>query len=255
MARKVIICGVDTALLPKLTHKEAEELLKEIDKGNSEARRYFINCNLRLVLSVVQRYSARTDNLDDLFQVGCVGLLKAIDNFDVSLSLRFSTYAVPMIIGEIRRHLREGSLRVSRGIRDTAYTVLKARELLEEVYNDEVPLEEVARALDIPIDKAVYCLDATSQPVSLYEPVYSDGTDCLLYVEQIADKGAGEDNWAENITLSDALRRLDKRERDILRLRYYEGKTQCEVARQVGISQAQVSRLEKNAVDTLRTQM
>ncbi|MEG1527968.1 MAG: sigma-70 family RNA polymerase sigma factor [Clostridia bacterium] len=256
MVKKVVICGVNTAELPKISYKESFEMLKQIKSGDNEVRKQFIISNLRLVLSVVQRYTARSNNLDDLFQVGCVGLVKAVDNFNIDLNVKFSTYAVPMIIGEIRRNLREtNSMRVSRGIRDTAYQVMFARELLEQQSSDEIDLNNVSQALDLPIEKITYCLDAINEPISLYEPVYSDDKDCLLYVDQIADKSGNDDVWIDNVTLSQAIKKLGEREQNILRLRYYEGKTQCEVSKEVGISQAQVSRLEKNAFLELKQYM
>jgi len=251
--RKVEICGVDTSALPKLTAAESAELLKRIKEGDSDARNTFINCNLRLVLSIVQRYSARSDNLDDLFQIGCVGLIKSVDNFNPDFGVCFSTYAVPMIDGEIRRFLRESnSLRVSRGIRDTAYLALQTRDRLEKDSACEVTVEEVAHELDLPVYRVIYCLDAISDPVSLSDAVYSDEEDSLSLLDSLADKSSSESAWADNVTLIDALNSLDDKERNVLLKRYFEGKTQVEVSAEIGLSQAQVSRLEKNAMNRLR---
>lgn len=255
MSKKVVICGVDTSSLPKLTQKESQSLLQQIANGDTTARNYFINCNLRLVLSVVQRYAHRTDNLDDLFQIGCVGLIKSVDNFKTDVGVCFSTYAVPMIIGEIRRYLREGSIRVSRGIRDVAYQALQMREKLENDTNADVSVEQIADELKLPVYKVVYCLDAISQPVSLSDAVYSDEEDSLSLQDSIADDKCSENIWADNVALSDALLALDDKERSVILKRYFEGKTQVEVSQEIGLSQAQVSRLEKNAVEHLRYDM
>ncbi len=255
MNRKVVICGVDTSSLPKLSQKESNELLLAIANGDGEARNYFINCNLRLVLSIVQRYSYRTSNPDDLFQIGCVGLIKAVDNFKVDVGVCFSTYAVPMIVGEIRRFLREGSMRVSRGIRDVAYQALQTRERLESESVDEASIQQIADEMKLPVYKVLYCLDAISEPISLTEAVYSDEEDSLTLMDHISDGKCSENIWAENVTLFDALNTLDDKERNILLKRYFEGKTQMEVSKEVGLSQAQVSRLEKNAMCHLRTEM
>lgn len=253
MRRKVEICGVDTSALPKLTTSESLELLKKIRQGDADARNTFINCNLRLVLSIVQRYSSRNDCMDDLFQIGCVGLIKSVDNFNPDFGVCFSTYAVPMIDGEIRRFLRESnSLRVSRGIRDTAYLALQTRERLEKESVCEVTVEEVAREMDLPVFRVLYCLDAISDPVSLSDAVYTDEEDSLSLMDSLADKSSSENTWADNVTLMDALRALDEKERNIIEKRYFEGKTQMEVSAEIGLSQAQVSRLEKNAVSRLR---
>ncbi len=255
MANKVVICGINTSALPKLSGKEALQLMQKVKEGDELARQKFITSNLRLVLSVVQRYASKTCSMDDLFQVGCVGLVKSVDNFDVSLNVKFSTYAVPMIIGEIRRFLRESnSMRVSRGIRDVAYLALQAREKLErESAGGEVTLEQIAREINLPVGQVVYCLDAINEPLSLNEPVYNDGSDTILVMDQIKDKNNTDERWIESVSLNDAIARLDERERDILTKRYYEGKTQMEVSEEVGISQAQVSRLEKNAVGRIRS--
>lgn len=253
MKRKVEICGVDTSALPKLTAAQAGELLAEIKKGSSEARNTFINCNLRLVLSIVQRYVSRCDNLDDLFQIGCVGLIKAVDNFNPSFGVCFSTYAVPMIDGEIRRFLRESnSLRVSRGIRDVAYQALQTRDRLEQNSDNDVTVDEIAREMNLPVFRVIYCLDAISDPVSLSEAVYSDEEDSLSLQDHLADERCSENLWADNVTLFDALNSLEEKERNVLMKRYFEGKTQVEVSQEIGLSQAQVSRLEKNAMCRLR---
>lgn len=256
MSKKVIICGVDTSTLPRITAKASKEMLLAIKKGDKDVRERFIYGNLRLVLSVVQRYSYKKTDCDDLFQIGCVGLCKAVDNFNTDLDVKFSTYAVPMIIGEIRRYLRESnSLRISRSIRDTAYQVLHARELLESYYNKEISLDTVAEALDIPLSRVVYCLDAVNEPISLYEPAYNDESDTLLYVDQIADNSGNDAVLIDNIALQQAINLLSPREKLILDKRFYQGKTQMEVSNEVGISQAQVSRLEKNAIAQIRQNM
>ena len=255
MSKKVVICGVDTSALPKLSQKESNELLVKIAQGDLNARNYFINCNLRLVLSIVQRYSYRVDNPDDLFQIGCVGLIKAVDNFRVDVGVCFSTYAVPMIVGEVRRFLREGSMRVSRGIRDVAYQALQTRERLEAESVDEASIQQIADEMKLPVYKVLYCLDAISEPISLSETVYSDDEDSLTLQDHISDTKCSEYIWAENVTLFDALNTLEDKEKSILLKRYFEGKTQMEVSREIGLSQAQVSRLEKNAMVHLRAEM
>lgn len=254
MSNKVVICGINTSALPKLTGKETMLLMQKLKDGDEVARQRFIMSNLRLVLSVVQRYSGKFGNMDDLFQVGCVGLVKSVDNFDMTLNVKFSTYAVPMIIGEIRRFLRESnSMRVSRGIRDVAYLALQAREKLEcESMGKEVTLEQIAQEINLPVGQVVYCLDAINEPISLNEPVYNDGNDTILVMDQIKDKTNTDEKWIENVSLSDAIANLEDRERDIVIKRYYEGKTQMEISEEIGISQAQVSRLEKNAVGRIR---
>lgn len=255
MSKKVIICGVDTSLLPRLSQKESNDLLVAISNGDKAARNYFINCNLRLVLSIVQRYSYRAENPDDLFQIGCVGLIKAVDNFKVDVGVCFSTYAVPMIMGEIRRFLREGSIRVSRGIRDVAYQALQTREKIESESVDEASIQQIADEMKLPVYKVLYCLDAISEPISLSEAVYSDEDDSLTLQDHISDSKCSESIWAEKVTLFDAMNTLDDKERNILLKRYFEGKTQMEVSKEVGLSQAQVSRLEKNAMEHLRGEM
>lgn len=253
MLQKVIICGVDTSSLPKLTQKEQEELLVKVKQGDDEARDEFIIANMRLVLSLVKRFWAKKTNADDVFQAGCVGLIKAIDNFDLSVGVKFSTYAVPMILGEIKRFLRDGnSLRVSRSIRDTAYQILKVREKLE-VDDDEVTYDKIAKEMNVAVSEVAYALDAISDPVSLYEPVYNKSGDTLLLMDQIFDAKNNDEVWTERAALYDALEKLENREKSILYLRYFEGRTQTEISRQVGISQAQVSRLEKSALERIRS--
>lgn len=250
---KVEICGVNTAKLPVLKEKEKMELIVKAQAGDKEARQKMINGNLRLVLSVVQKFTGRGENLDDLFQVGCIGLIKAIDNFNVDLDVRFSTYGVPMIIGEIRRYLRDNSsLRVSRSMRDTAYKVLQAKERYISEHQKEPTIEEIAKMLEIKREEVVFALDAIVDPVSLYEPVYSDGGDTICVMDQVRDSKNTDESWLEQIALKEAISRLSERERHILNLRFFEGKTQMEVSAEVGISQAQVSRLEKNAINQIK---
>lgn len=250
---KVEICGVNTSKLPLLTAAEKEELIKRVKEGDAQAREKYIQGNLRLVLSVVQRFSGSGENLDDLFQIGCVGLIKAIDNFDLGQNVKFSTYAVPMIIGEIRRFLRDNSqIRVSRSLRDTAYKAIYAKERLMKEKQKEPTINEIASEIGIDKEDIVYALDAIQSPVSLYEPVFSDGGDTLYVMDQISDSKNVEENWVSNLALRDAMARLSEREKDIIRLRFFAGKTQMEVADEIHISQAQVSRLEKNALKTMR---
>lgn len=253
MAGKVSICGLDTSTLPRLKAAEQDKLMKEVKEGRYGARDEFVIANMRLVLSVLQKYYTDKDNYDDLFQIGCVGLIKAIDNFDITIGVRFSTYAVPMIMGEIRRYLRDSnSLKVSRSIRDTAYKVLKTREELEKGMDLEVNLEKIAEQLEIPLKQVVCALDAVSTPVSLFEPVYNSSGDTILLMDQISDERNTDEKWVDNVALESAMIKLSERERQILYLRYYEGKTQVEISEGVGISQAQVSRLEKNALNQIR---
>ena len=253
MANRVAICGVDTSKLPKLKNSELEVLMEKVKAGDELAREQFIVANLRLVLSVVQRFQGKKGLSDDMFQVGCVGLLKAIDNFDTSLNLKFSTYAVPMIIGEIRRYLRDNnSIRVSRSMRDIAYKALQAREELTHKLDREPTLEEVAAKLEMPLKSVLVSLDAISDIVSLNEPVYNDGSETIRIMDQIFDHKNNEDYFLEQLSLKDALQKLNPREKEILTLRYFIGKTQMEVSSEVGISQAQVSRLEKNALDAIK---
>lgn len=256
MLGKVEICGVNTAKLPTLTAAETDALLRRAKDGDSAAREKLVEGNLRLVLSVLQRFSGRGENADDLFQVGCVGLLKAIDNFDISQNVRFSTYGVPMIIGEIRRYLRDNSaLRVSRSMRDTAYRVLQAREKLQREQQREPTVEQIAREHDIPREEVVFAMDAVCDPVSLFEPIYSDSGDAVCVMDQVRDSKNTDEDWLEQIALKEAMSRLSARERLILALRYSDGKTQMEVSSEIGISQAQVSRLEKNAIKSIKKNM
>ena len=250
---KVEICGVNTATLPLLDSSEKETLFHRIKNGDQQARELYITGNLRLVLSVIGRFSSSGENIDDLFQIGCIGLMKAIDNFDLSHQVKFSTYAVPMIIGEIRRYLRDNnSIRVSRSLRDTAYRAICARELYLKQNQKEPSIEEIAAEIGIGKEDIVYALDAIQSPMSLYEPVYTEGGDTLYIMDQLSDKKNKEENWVQNLALQDAVARLNERERQIIRMRFYEGQTQMEVAREIGISQAQVSRLEKSALRSMR---
>ena len=256
MLGKVEICGVNTAKLPTLTAAETDTLLHRAKDGDAAAREKLVEGNLRLVLSVIQRFSGRGENADDLFQVGCVGLLKAIDNFDTSQNVRFSTYGVPMIIGEIRRYLRDNSsIRVSRSMRDTAYRVLQAREKLQREQQREPTVEQIARELGIRREEVVFAMDAVCDPVSLFEPIYSDGGDAVCVMDQVRDNKNTDEDWLEQIALKEAMSRLSARERLILALRYSDGKTQMEVSSEIGISQAQVSRLEKNAIKSIKKNM
>ena len=253
MYGKVEICGVNTSKLKVLKNEEIMALLRQYKEGDLDARRQLIEGNLRLVLSVIQKFTGRGENVDDLFQVGCVGLIKAIDNFDISQPVKFSTYGVPMIIGEIRRYLRDNSaIRVSRSMRDTAYRVLQVRDRLIAQNQREPTVEQIAKELDIPREEVVFAMDAVVEPVSLYEPVYSDGGDALCVMDQVRDTRNTDESWIDHIALKEAVRKLDDREKRILSLRFYEGKTQMEVSAEVGISQAQVSRLEKGAINTIK---
>ena len=253
MLGKVEICGVNTSQLKVLKNEETMELLKKAQAGDAYARDELIKGNLRLVLSVIQKFSQRGENADDLFQVGCIGLMKAVDHFNTELDVRFSTYGVPMIIGEIRRYLRDNSpIRVSRSVRDTAYKVMLAREELMNGNQREPTVEEIAKKLQISREEVVVAMDAVAEPVSLYEPVYADGGDSVCGMDQIGDTNNTDECWLEQIAITDAIAALSKRERHILHLRYYEGKTQMQVAAEIGISQAQVSRLEKGAVKQIK---
>lgn len=253
MQCKVEICGVNTAKLKVLKNEETRALLLRAKEGDELAREELIRGNLRLVLSVIQKFSGRGENVDDLFQVGCIGLIKAIDNFDVTQNVKFSTYGVPMISGEIRRYLRDNSaVRVSRSLRDTAYRVLQAREALMADQQKEPSVEDIAKALDLQPRDVVMAMDAISDPVSLFDPVYSDGGESVSVMDQIGDTKNTDAAWLERIALSEAVDKLDPREKSILAMRYFQGKTQMEVASAIGISQAQVSRLEKNAVGQIR---
>ena len=253
MQGKVEIAGVNTARLKVLKNEETMALLRRTKEGDQAARQELIEGNLRLVLSVIQRFSSRGENADDLFQVGCVGLIKAIDNFDINQPVRFSTYGVPMIIGEIRRYLRDnGAIRVARAMRDTAYRVLQVRDRYLAEHQREPTVEQIAQELQIPREEVVFAMDAIVDPVSLYEPVYSDGGDAICVMDQVRDTKNTDEDWTDRIALKEAMKRLDPRERRILSLRFYEGKTQMEVSAEVGISQAQVSRLEKGAINTIK---
>lgn len=249
---KVEICGINTAELKVLKEKEKTELLKRIKNGDKKAREELINGNLRLVLSVIQRFVNRGENLDDLFQVGCIGLIKAIDNFDISQNVKFSTYAVPMIVGELRRHLRDGGvIRVSRSMRDTAYHAMQVREEIQNKENREATVDEIAEKLELPRTQVVLSLEAIVDPVSLYEPVYSDGGDTIYVMDQIGDKSTEKD-WIDEILIKESIHNLSDREKKILSMRFMKGMTQMEVANEVGISQAQVSRLEKCAIKKIK---
>ena len=253
MMNKVELCGVNTSKLPLLREDEKEELFRRIQKGDEKVREEYIKGNLRLVLSVIKRFDSSSESADDLFQIGCVGLMKAVDNFDPERLVRFSTYAVPMIVGEIRRYLRDNSsIRVSRSLRDTAYKAIYAKEGYVRRYMKEPTVQEIADEIGIAKEDVVFALDAVQTPMSLHEPVYNDGGDALYVMDQVSDKKNREENWVEELSLEAAMERLNERERYIISLRFFEGKTQTEVAGQIGISQAQVSRLEKNALKTMR---
>ena len=254
MQNKVELCGVNTAKLKVLKNEETQALLRRAKAGDRQAREELIAGNLRLVLSVIHKFSNRGENVDDLSQVGCIGLIKAIDNFNTDLDVRFSTYGVPMIVGEIRRYLRDNnSIRVSRSLRDTAYKAIYARENLMKKNMKEPTIMEIADEVGLSKEEITYAMDAIQTPMSLYEPVYTDGGDPLYVMDQISDKKNREENWIEQLSLNEAMKRLPDRERNIIRMRFYEGRTQTEVAEEVGISQAQVSRLEKNALKTMRS--
>ncbi len=254
MRNKVEICGVDTSKLPVLTNAEMRELFNQLQTNlDLSAREKLVNGNLRLVLSVIQRFNNRGEFVDDLFQVGCIGLMKAIDNFDLGQNVRFSTYAVPMIIGEIRRYLRDNNpIRVSRSLRDIAYKALQARDSLTNLNSREPTIMEIAEALGVPKEDIVFALDAIQDPVSLFEPIYHDGGDPIYVMDQIGDERNKDVSWIEEIALREGLRRLGDREKMILSMRFFEGKTQMEVADEIGISQAQVSRLEKSAITQMQ---
>jgi len=254
MARnKVEICGVDTSTLPVLTNEEMRKLFVQLQNGDMSAREKLVNGNLRLVLSVIQRFNNRGEYVDDLFQVGCIGLMKSIDNFDLSQNVKFSTYAVPMIIGEIRRYLRDNNpIRVSRSLRDIAYKALQVKEKLISKYSREPSPSEIAEVLDVPVEDVVFALDAIQDPVSLFEPIYNDGGDPIFVMDQISDERNKDNQWIEEIALREAMTRLNEREKNILSMRFFQGKTQMEVAEEIGISQAQVSRLEKSAISQMQ---
>ena len=253
MIRKVEIAGVNTAKLPVLSNKEKQELLVKIKDGDDEAREKFIQGNLRLVLSVIQRFTGRGENIDDLFQIGCVGLIKAIDNFDISQDVQFSTYGVPMIIGEIRRYLRDNnSIRVSRSLRDMAYKVLQVKERIVRQTGREPTIEEISKELGVEKEEISMSLEAIQDPISLQEPVYKDGTENLYVMDQVRDTKNIDEKWVENLTIAQALKKLNPREKEIISRRFFDGRTQMEVAEEIGISQAQVSRLEKDAINRIR---
>jgi RNA polymerase sporulation-specific sigma factor len=253
-SNKVDICGINTSKLKVLTSAEKEQLLIEAKNGNTEARGKLIDGNLKLVLSVIQRFNNRGENLDDLFQVGCIGLIKAVDNFDISVGVKFSTYAVPMIIGEIRRYLRDNNaIRVSRSMRDLAYKALQVKETLAKTMSREPTIDDIVKVFEIiPKEDIVNALDAIVDPISLFDPVYSDGGDSIFVMDQVSDEKSNDDVWLEDIALRDAMRRLNSREKKILMMRFFDGKTQTEVSEEIGISQAQVSRLEKNALSQMK---
>ena len=253
MLNKVEICGVNTSNLPLLSKEEKEELFVKIKAGDEEARKIFINGNLRLVLSVIQRFYGRGENADDLFQVGCVGLIKAIDNFDLSQNVQFSTYAVPMIIGEVKRYLRDNnSIRVSRSIRDLAYKIIQYKERYTKEHGKEPTVEEVAKELEVTKENIAFSLDAIQDPVSLQEPVYNDGSESIYIMDQVKDSKNTDELWAEKITIKGAMEKLNEKERMIINKRFFDGRTQMEVAEEIGISQAQVSRLEKTAIQHIK---
>lgn len=250
---KVEICGVNTAKLPLLTKKEKEELFKQIKEGNEEARKTFINGNLRLVLSIIKRFNGRGENVDDLFQVGCVGLIKAIDNFDLTQGVQFSTYAVPMIIGEIKRYLRDNnSIRVSRSVRDLAYKAMQFKEKYIKEYGKDPTISEIAKELNVDEEDISMSLDAIQDPISLQEPVFNDGQENIFVMDQVKDSKNTDEFWAENMTIMQAMSKLNDKEKMIINKRFFEGRTQMEVASEIGISQAQVSRLEKSAISHLK---
>ncbi|MBQ7353013.1 MAG: RNA polymerase sporulation sigma factor SigG [Clostridia bacterium] len=253
---KVEICGVNTSKLKVLTEDEKKDLLSRFKNGDSKARQELINGNLKLVLSIIQRFTGRKENLDDLFQVGCIGLIKAIDNFNIELEVKFSTYAVPMIIGEIRRYLRDNnSIRVSRSVRDLAYRALQIREEIEKEAFCEPTIDVIAEKLGEKKENVVNALEAITEPISLYEPVFNDSGDSIYIMDQIADNSTGDDAWIEDIALREAIKKLNAREKKIIDMRFYAGKTQSEIAKEIGISQAQVSRLEKGALERLRKEI
>ena len=253
MLNKVEICGVNTSKLPLLSKQEKEELLVKINEGDEEARNTFINGNLRLVLSVIQRFYGRGETADDLFQVGCVGLIKAIDNFDLSQNVQFSTYAVPMIVGEVKRYLRDNnSIRVSRSVRDLAYKAIQVKEKYNKEYGREPKVEEIAKELGVEKEEIAFSFDAIQDPVSLQEPVYNDGAESIYIMDQVKDSKNTDELWAEKMTINGALKKLNEKERMIITKRFFDGRTQMEVAEEIGISQAQVSRLEKSAISHIR---
>ena len=249
---KVEICGVNTSELPVLKNNQMMDLLVKIKAGDEEARQQFVRGNLRLVLSIIQKFNNRGENIDDLFQIGCIGLIKAIDNFDLSQNVRFSTYAVPMIIGEIRRYLRDNPIRVSRSLKDIAYKSLQVREKLIRNNSKEPTVSEIAKELDLDVESVVMALDAIQDPISLFDPVYQDNGDAIFVMDQVQDKKDTDEHWLQEIALKEAIKKLNNREKLVLDLRFYKGRTQIEVADEIGISQAQVSRIEKNALKNMR---
>ena len=250
---KVEICGVNTSELPVLKNNQMTELLYKIKDGDEEARQQFVRGNLRLVLSVIQKFNNRGENIDDLFQIGCIGLIKAIDNFDLSQNVRFSTYAVPMIIGEIRRYLRDNNpIRVSRSLKDIAYKALQVRERLVRINAKEPTVSEISKELELPVEDVVMALDAIQDPISLFDPVYQDNGDAIFVMDQVQDKKDTDENWLQEIALKEAIKKLNSREKLVLDLRFYKGRTQIEVAEEIGISQAQVSRIVKNALKNMK---
>lgn len=253
LIRKVEISNVDTSKLPVLSNKEKDELLIKIKKGDNEAREKFINGNLRLVLSVLQRFNGRCENMDDLFQVGCVGLIKSIDNFNLDLNVQFSTYAVPMIIGEIRRYLRDNNpIRVSRSVRDLAYKALQAREKLTKELNKEPTVDQIAKEVGVNREDIVFSFEAIQDPLSLQEPVYNDGTESIYIMDQVSDSKSNDEFWTDSLAIEQAMKKLNDREKMIITKRFFDGRTQMEVADEIGISQAQVSRLEKDAIGRIK---
>ena len=253
MINKVEICGVNTSKLPVLTNKEKEELFIKIKQGDEDARTEFIKGNLRLVLSVIQRFYGRGENADDLFQIGCIGLIKSIDNFDLNLGVQFSTYAVPMIIGEIRRYLRDNNMvRVNRSIRDLAYRALQAKEKITKEKGKEPTIEEIAKEVGVEKEEIVFSFDAIQDPISLQEPAYNDGSENMYIMDQISDSKNTDEKWVENLTIAQAMKKLNEREKIIITKRFFDGRTQMEVAEEIGISQAQVSRLEKEAINRIK---
>lgn len=251
---KVEICGVNTAKLPLLGNAEKEELILKIKQGDKKAREEYIKGNLRLVLSIIQRFSSSNENVDDLFQIGCIGLMKAIDNFDITQGVKFSTYAVPMIIGEIRRYLRDNNaIRVSRSLRDIAYKAIYAKDMLQKSMDKEPTIEDIAKETGIPREDILSAFDAIQSPMSLYEPVFSDSGDVLYLMDQVSDKKNKEENWIEELSIKEAMSKLNERENMIINLRFFQGKTQMEVADEIHISQAQVSRLEKSALKNMKS--
>lgn len=253
MLHKVEICGVNTSSLPVLKREEKQKLMLRIKEGDKSAREEFVNGNLRLVLSVIQRFSQRGEYMDDLFQIGCIGLIKAIDNFDLSQNVQFSTYAVPMIIGEVRRYLRDNnSIRVSRSLKDIAYRALNVKEQLINKNQKEPTIDEIAKEMEMKKEEVVFALESIVEPMSLFEPVYNDSGDAVFVMDQVKDEKNSDSSWIEEIALNEAMSRLSEREKKVLDLRFFQGRTQMEVAEEIDISQAQVSRIEKSAIDHMR---